>query len=493
MKRKVVYRVLSCLLCCLLGLMCGSLSSWASSDAEAERDLSTQCSYSSTSVSGSSYIARLRDDDLTTHQNFHENGSVTVSWSDAVAVDSLFIEWNLPPDAYLVTQLDAGGAILTETAGRTQNLNELIYAAEGARSIRLSSAYDMDIAGLHAYAAGDPPHDYHAWEPLPDKLDYLVLSMHPDDDTLFLGGAVATLCDAGYTGTIAYLGTRLRERCTEALNGAWIMGVRYAPILAGFPDIPPQYREQFESTFTEAELVQYLVRLFRQYRPELIVTQDVNGEYGHWQHILLVSAVQKAVPLANDASFDPDSAAAYGVYEVKKLYLHLYTENAIHLNVTTPLASFGGKTAVEVAKEAYGEHLSQQDTRHSVTNEGIYSLSDFGLAYSTVGLDTGSNELMEHIDASLLCNAAAPTEAPSLSPSPSAAPTQAPCQSLAPTAVPAAVETNTPAPTSEPLPSDSSAPAAAAAPPLVLLLLGGLVLLLILACIAVFAARRRRS
>lgn len=494
MKAKTICRTLRRSLCLLLGLLCCFVSPGAFAAESEEGDLSRLCTYTSGSVAGRVYIERIIDYDLTTYQNFHEGGNVSISWEESYGVGSIFIEWKSMPEPYTVIEYDGEGNVLFEGEGPTENLNELIYLKEGARSIYFTSASDMVMTELHAYKTGYTPHDYHDWETLPEKLDYLVLAMHPDDDILFLAGAITTLCNGGYTGTVAYLGTRARQRCTEALNGAWVMGVRYRPVLGGYPDIPPEYKEQYKNTFTEKIVIQYLVKLFRQYKPELVVTQDVKGEYGHWQHIILVAAAQKAVTLAADGTYDTESAEAYGVYQVKKLYLHLYTENPITLNVTAPLSALDGKTAFELAKEAYAEHISQQHGRHSVTNEGIYSLSAFGLAFSTVGADTESNDMMENIDPSLLLLTASTPE-PEETPEPSPEETLAPTETVSPTDTPA--PTDTPLPRVTVLPTDTPEPSSEQAQgggnlTALLAVLGGLALG-ILALAAVMILKRRRG
>ena len=108
--------------------------------------------------------------------------------------------------------------------------------------------------------------------------------------------------------------------------------------------------------------------------------------------------------LAADASYDPDSAAQYGTFQVKKLYLHLYPEHRIQLDVWTPLQSFSGKNVVEIAREAFKCHLSQAKASHyHDDSKGVYSLSDYGLYFSSVGADTkGKNDMFEHIDPDLL-------------------------------------------------------------------------------------------
>ena len=103
---------------------------------------------------------------------------------------------------------------------------------------------------------------------------------------------------------------------------------------------------------------------------------------------------------AADASYDAESAAQYGVWDTPKLYLHFADENPIFLDVETPLESFGGKTAFEVASEAMLCHESQLQYAHRPTlaSEEFprYDCRRFGLVRSLVGADTG-NDIMEHL------------------------------------------------------------------------------------------------
>ncbi|HRV72871.1 MAG TPA: PIG-L family deacetylase [Eubacteriales bacterium] len=464
MTRKALSYTAALLCLTLLIPLCAAFPRETLAEDGVATDLSAYCVFTS-SVSDSG-IKRATDDDTTTHQNFHKDGYIETAWSADVAVAQIYVQWASAPTQLTVTQYDAAGQVLSQSDNIPYLYEQSVSAVDGAVRIRLESNDDMDIVTLHAMSAGNIA-NVHDWQPLPDKLDYLIISMHPDDDVLFMGAVAPTLSDAGYTGSIFYLGTRIRDRVSEALNGAWTMGVRCQPLMCGFPDIPPEYKERFESTFTKNDVIEYLVPLLRQYRPEVVFTHDVNGEYGHWQHIICSAAVQEAVRLAADPSYDPDSAAEYGVFEVKKLYLHLYSENKLTLNVTSPLASFNGQNALAVATEAFCCHVSQLKTVHSVTNEGVYSLSDFGLAYTTVGLDSGINDVFENIDPLSLSTRATPSAEPAPSAEPVLAPTQTPSE--VPAIIPVVTENaSTPAlgsttPTAEPIeePSESTATSSA--------------------------------
>ena len=58
---------------------------------------------------------------------------------------------------------------------------------------------------------------------------------------------------------------------------------------------------------------------------------------------------------ANEDEFTA-STIAYGTWQVKKLYLHLYPENQITFDWTVPLKSMNGATGIELAEEAYTLH-----------------------------------------------------------------------------------------------------------------------------------------
>lgn len=394
--------------------------------AQENTSLWAECTYSCSNETPDG-LRKIKDEDPGSHLVIAGPGSVTISWGADVPAKTLYIEWYTMPEQFSIAQYNENGTVLSEGEGATTQINQLYSLRDGTRSVCIYADADMDISTLHIYDADTLPYNYHEWSDPPEKLDYLIISAHPDDDVLFMGAIIPIYgVERGLTGNILYVCTKdLRLRCDEALNAAWVMGLRCYPIFAGFMDVANTRKDVWGQDFTLDVMTQYLVTQLRKYKPEVVVTHDPNGEYGHWQHILISEAAQQAVVLANDATYDPDSVAEYGVYQVKKLYLHLYPENTVSLDVDAPLSEFGGMSASEVAKLAYEEHRSQiENGYHRVRNEGVYSLSDFGLYYSAVGADSGSNDLFENIDEALLSNYVAPTPTPT--PEPTPVPTFAP-------------------------------------------------------------------
>ena len=107
-----------------------------------------------------------------------------------------------------------------------------------------------------------------------------------------------------------------------------------------------------------------------------------------------------AVELAADASYDPQSAQEYGVWQVKKLYRHLGSQPTTVMDWSQPLSAFGGDTGFQVARRAFAWHESQtKDDRWQVAYKGSrFDSTLYTLVFSTVGEDEAGNDFFEHIE-----------------------------------------------------------------------------------------------
>lgn len=493
----------SCILISLL-LIALLLPMYVLAEKETAEDLSAACTYK-LSFKASRAEASLKDDNTETYQKFKEGTSLTLSWPETVQPSFVYIQWTTLPENYSFIEYDHSGKKIAETESSPFRFNEVLYLSEETGKVTITSKNGMSLTTCRVFGRGELPEDYHPYEPIPEKIDFLIIAMHPDDDVLFMGGILPTLLERGLTGAVLYMGTRVRERCDEALNGAWIMGERYHPILAGFPDIPntSYYYEKFQNTFRVTDIEKYLVGVIRQYKPEVVFSHDTEGEYGHWQHKRLSQAVQLAVKDCADPAYDVKSAETYGIYEVKKCYLHLYAKDPITVSMTVPLSAFGGQTAFDIAKEAYTCHASQHNGNHEVTNKGIYSLEDFGLFYSTVGKDENGGDFLENIDPALLTYVIPlPTPTPVPTPTSTPEPTATPASTPKPTETPSPEPTlaPTPEPTSEPTPEPTPAPTGTPVPAkdnsgnlisLILLVLIGLLVLTVVLFLIVLMRKKK--
>ena len=260
----------------------GDSGSYSIETEPAAQNLSGRCQITS-DLKTTAYTWRLTDKELFTAQVLEAGQRVSLTWTEDVPVKAVYLAFKDYPDAYRIQQFDEAGTLLKEEAG-PHYVNHAVFVEEGTRTVTVLPDNQIVLCSFFAYGEGAIP-DYHPFAPVPKKLDYLIVAMHPDDDVLFMGAIVPLYgVDQGREGTIFYTATRERVRKDEAGNGAWIMGLRNEPILGTFPDIAPRYREKYKNTFKQQDVVQYLVALFRQYKPEVVFSHDVNGEYGHWQH-----------------------------------------------------------------------------------------------------------------------------------------------------------------------------------------------------------------
>ncbi|MEG1524755.1 MAG: PIG-L deacetylase family protein [Clostridia bacterium] len=418
--------MLSALLCAALLLT--SLPAPSKAEGEAE-DLTNGCEF--LSPKGEKAHKALKDDNVRSFVTIKGGDTVELCWDESLAAQGVYLEWNEAPSAFLLEQLDAsGGTVHTDTV-QAPLLNHFYLLNAAARGMRISSGEELTLSTLHLYGCGTLPATIHDWKPPAEKSDLLLISAHCDDELLYFGGTIPTYAgERGYTVQLAYLaqGNRLREN--EAMEGIWTCGAINEPIFLGYRDKYSESLDTAQRQWGRDGVVERLVELIRRTRPEVIITHDLNGEYGHGAHRMTASCVVEAVPLAADEAQFPVSARQYGVWQTKKLYLHLGQENPIVMDWRTPLTTFDGKTALEMANIAYACHISQLEYHTAVHDGGDFSCAAFGLAYSNVGLDENGGDFLENIQAEELTNYIPPT------PSPTPEPTSVPIETSLLTALP---------------------------------------------------------
>ena len=141
-----------------------------------------------------------------------------------------------------------------------------------------------------------------------------------------------------------------------------------------------------------------MIELFRRYKPEVVVTHDIDGEYGHGVHQVCADIVLNALNQSADGQYDRKSAEAWGTWDVPKCYIHLYPEDQITFDWhAAKLTAFEGSSAFAVADAAWRCHLSQQNTEYMVYTDGPYDSQVFGLYRSLVGPDMQHTDFFENL------------------------------------------------------------------------------------------------
>ena len=327
--------------------------------------------------------------------------TLTVTLPEDGSAELMVIEWRKPVEAFTVAFYDKSNQLIGEETKTTGFYVDAVQFPRNTASLRLSTSGEENWARtLCVYDGNYPDNAVQQWQPVPDKLDLMVVSTHQDDEYLFLGGTIPYACAKGLDVGVVYMTNGGRSRYTEAMDGLWTAGLRTHPIYLNWRDQKVNSINIALKTWSQngVDPQMEVVRLIRKYKPEVIVTQDLEGEYGHTQHKLTARLVTAAIPLAMDDSYDTASVEEYGTWEVKKVYVHLYKQNQIEMDWNAPLTDDSPVSPIFLAQEAFDKHRSQQKA-YSMTREAkTYNNRLFGLYYTAVGPDEEKNDFFEHLD-----------------------------------------------------------------------------------------------
>lgn len=361
------------------------------------------------------YTASAIDRNETTFAYVPDGGVVTVSAESGISslyieFDRIFGEWSL------------SDGTVTVTCGKNDFLHEYVDVAEAfgyfPKSVTMTfSGGTATISEIYALGEGTLPSWVQVWEPPCEEADLVLFSTHIDDEQLFFAGILPYYAgELGYQVEVVYFTSPFtyHDRPHEQLNGLWTVGVRNYPVEGELIDSYSEnaadaYSQQAYYGFSRDFIVKKQVEALRRFHPHVVVGHDANGEYGHGQHIINSETLREALPLAADASYDPESAEKYGVWDTPKAYIHLWQENEIVMNWDIPLEKFGGKTAFQVTQDGFMCHKSQHWTwfygwiygpANNITKASeiiTYSPCRYGLFRSTVGADVKGGDMFENI------------------------------------------------------------------------------------------------
>ena len=248
--------------------------------------------------SGGTNLPLLRDRDDYTGYGFNAGETVTVRSERPMA--GLYIQWDGPVNEWTLSY-DGKNV----TFGRNGFLHEYVEIPGGAKECTITIPATTRICEIYAFSEGELPDWVQRWEKSLEKADLLVFSTHADDEVLFFGGAVTLYCALGYRTQVVYMcnywnGEKTREH--EKLDGLWTMGVRNYPVNMDFDDHYAESLEYAKTIYNYEKLTAAVAENIRRFKPQVIVSHDINGEYGHGGHIILCAALREAVEKTADAT-----------------------------------------------------------------------------------------------------------------------------------------------------------------------------------------------
>ena len=275
--------------------------------AQTAQEMTDRCAFSSV---GKKTLGRMTDGDYRTYWASSSNGSAYVEIEAEDAIGGVYVQFYDDAAALNVQTRDASGA--WQTVAQTDGAFLAAYAAvdAGAKTVRIrpkDGKGRLFIAELRVLGEGDAPGWVQQWQAPLEKADLLALAAHPDDEILFLGGTIPYYAgERGKAVQAAYLVPTMPYRRLELLDGLWLCGVRNYPILGHFPD---QFQLTLKGMYAQKgwsreSVYRFVTEVYRACRPDVVVTQDVNGEYGHGAHRAAADAARaKERAAAEHAAF----------------------------------------------------------------------------------------------------------------------------------------------------------------------------------------------
>jgi len=167
----------------------------------------------------------------------------------------------------------------------------------------------------------------------------LLVHAHPDDESLWTGGLIARHVDAGGEADLVMCtwadGTARHGELTDAVE---ILGMPRPPIMLGYaddrrPESAPQAPRLCAASFDEQ--VRALTQHIRTLQPDIVITYDALGIYGHPDH---VHAHRLACAAADAAASTKLYHRAGPAWQVRSLYFATIPEWVMDLLSTSVFA-----------------------------------------------------------------------------------------------------------------------------------------------------------
>jgi mycothiol conjugate amidase Mca len=178
-----------------------------------------------------------------------------------------------------------------------------------------------------------------------EPLTLMIVHAHPDDEVIGSGGTLARYSDEGIrtvlvTATLGEVGeiivedmntpeikVRLGEVRREELRKATeILGVNHQEFLgyrdSGMADMPSLKHPDSLNQADLEEVTGRLVRLVRAYKPQVLISYNQYGGYGHPDHIACHKVTVAAFDAAVDGMWCPSAGPAWAplkLYEMNEL------------------------------------------------------------------------------------------------------------------------------------------------------------------------------
>lgn len=370
--------------------------------ADDAADITAQCEITASNNRNS--LKNISDGDYDTYWSSNHRGYIEIAAPEGEKLHGLYVSWAQFITNWCIQAPAANGKWETIYTTEDQFYNQYIPLTEGYERIRLtcqSPDYNhvVHVSELRVLSAGDVPSWVQTWENFTGKADLVLMVTDPGDEYLFFGGLLPHYVAQEKEVMLCVIVNTGSTYKSQLLDGLWHCGMTNYPYIAYFkPRMQTNLRAQYDM-WSEVQFVRHVSRIVRIYEPDVLVTHALDGEGIDGGHKACSDAAIRSVTAAMDSNYDIGyGVQIYGNWQLKKLYLHQPGSGSTVLDYTQPLDFFGGKSAIEIAREAYAMQDYQKKLAETLPDEGIFNGAAFNLQFSDVGDDSSMHDLFENID-----------------------------------------------------------------------------------------------
>ncbi len=355
--------------------------------------------------------SHLWDDDPRTRFTLTAGQTLTVEWPEEAG--GLLLEWFDANYRMDIVLFDADGKPIYQEHFETVPYRQYLKTGNARKmTVTTSRGSIASLCELKLLPPGEKPSCLTRTK----SVDLMLILSSVSDELDLMGGLLPLYAGEHAIHTaVVYVGRDDGNRVQEAFRAYEAMGLDVVPLFLRREDHLTWNSKRLPSLWRENQLKEELLRLIKTYHPAVVVTTDPADTLSPVRTPYTANLVLSVLTSPRNRTKT----------SVKKLY-HLSAAGGTVVDGAGPLAVYGGRTAADVAREAYAQYRSEASYRTLVPEK-----PRFTLAYSTVGEDEQGCDLFEHIDTGSLITYQAPSPAPA-TPTPEPTVTAAPAASSAP-------------------------------------------------------------
>ena len=287
------------------------------------RDITSEC----TMLPGSKKkeFKKAMDGNYRTYWNSYagEGAAIQVTVPEGEEASGVWLQWYEHEHAVAVQVKDEQGE--WAEYGRSEGifLSDYLPLPEGTKEFRIANpagekkSPPMPLAEIHVYGQGELPPEVQVWQKPAEKADLMLVAGHPDDEILWFGGILPRYAGVEKKAVqVCIMVPTLPRRRLEELDGLWTCGVKNYPVFGHFRDFFSLSLKDQYKRWDKTVVYRTVTGWIRRFQPEVVITHDIKGEYGHGAHRACADAVIQGLELAADEknSRIPMRNTGHGMY-----------------------------------------------------------------------------------------------------------------------------------------------------------------------------------